>query len=241
MNNKVGVLTVAYKAERFMAANIRQFRSFGLPHYVVCSDRPWRGEGNNDMTMDIVEEEGANLVYINSGVDHQQRNHGLAHMKMQGIEWALVVDTDEFWEEKELYFLLKSLKDDVDVVRAPNMHVYWKTMGLRIQPDPQPDNPVVAIRTNQQFKFSRLTDARNGWTTGAEFHHFSFVRSDEEMRQKISGSEHNHEWIPEWYEKIWTGWTLGDPNLHPVVPSQFADVVFDPAPNEILELFYEPS
>jgi len=64
------------------------------------------------------------------------------------------------------------------------------------------------------------------------------VRTNEEMIQKIAGSEHNHEWIPDWYERVWKKWQRQDTHLHPVVPEQFLSVVDDPAPYEIIDLFF---
>ncbi len=235
MANEVGILTVVHNLDYFVQPNANQFDGMGLPHYFVHSTVPWHGEG----FVEAKFAQGSNVINLLGQFrsDALQRNYGLASMRADGIRWAIIVDVDEFWEQEQIKILLKSLNNGHDVVRAPNMHVYWKSMSGRIYPDPQPDNPVVALRTNQLFTWSRLTDAQNGVTTDAEFHHFSYVRTNEEMQEKIAGSEHNHEWVPDWYEKVWLPWRLADANLHPVIPEQFKYVDINPVPDEILELF----
>ena len=242
MNSKIGVLTVAYNAEDFIKANVKQFKNKNLLHVVVNGQQPWRGKAKrDDKTGDIALANGATVIYsVEQTTDSQQRNIGLQVLANNGIEWAIIADSDEFWEKKELNKLIADIErewDDADIIAAPNMHVYWMDWNHLILPDPQPDKPIVAIKTNKKFSWSRLCNEGRRVNTDAEFYHLSYVRSDEDMLQKIAGSEHKREWIPDWYERVWLKWTETDTNLHPVVPHQFSETIYKPIPKEIGELF----
>jgi hypothetical protein len=114
------------------------------------------------------------------------------------------------------------------------MDVYWRTPDYKIVPV-QHDNPIVAIKTDQEFNFSRLSSVLS-MQSHARLHHMSYVRSDEEMLAKIHSFEHHFEVLGDWYERVWKHWKPEDKNLHPVVPEQFGMAIREPAPDEILEL-----
>lgn len=237
----VGVLTVAFKAERFYKQNIDQFIGV-LPHFIVCAKTSWHGKLKDDTTITKILSYGygaVNTIVGDYTSDAAQRNAGLRYMGRNGFDWAIIVDTDEFWEREKINILLQDIKKYsayVDAISAPNMHVYWKTWEDRIWPDPQPDNPIVAIKTNKEFTWSRLSEGTQRAQTEADFHHLSYVRTDEEVREKMIISEHSHEFVKNWYEEVWKNKNRTH-DLHPVVPSQFAYTEKRPIPEELQELF----
>jgi hypothetical protein len=233
---KIGALTLAFRERDFIKANIKQFDGVDIHHLVVCSNTAWHGDYQRDRTYEFARHAGADVVIQNFGADAQQRNYGLRHLAREGCDWALVVDADEFYTKRNIYKLIDCLDDQYDVITAPRMSVYWKTPEYRIIPDPQPDNPIVAIKTDKEFSWSRLSDEKNRTTTSAHFHHLSYVRSDKEMKIKMGVSEHVGEWIEGWYPNVWEAWTPESENLHPVVPSQFQKTIIRPVPDEIMEL-----
>lgn len=240
MSNKIGVLTVSFNESELIEANIKQFKKFNFLQVIVYSTRAWHGGEKWDQKypVDKWDKNKLNFMVGDFTNDAGQRNEGLSYLWERGIDWTLVVDSDEFWTEDSINKLLKDIeknKNSAKVITAPNMHVYWKTRNKRINPDPQPDNPVVAMRTDQRFRWSRLNDCPERVETQADFHHLSYVRDDEKMRQKMAGSEHAHELIPGWYENVWM--TDRTTNLHPVIPEQFACLSYESVPKEIEELF----
>ncbi len=236
MPDKIAILTVAFRERNFIQACIKQFAGFELRHLIVCSNTPWHGHHDRDDTYNIARKSGADAVLYNFSSDAQQRNYGLRYLQSEGYDWALIVDADEFYTQENINKLLNSLSDRHNVVRAPNMSVYWKTPEYLINPDPQPDLPIVAIKTDQKFSWSRLSDANLGGLTDAHFHHLSYVRSNYDMRVKMDISEHTNEVVPNWYNDVWMTWTPEKINLHPVVPHQFASTSYKPVPNEIRSL-----
>jgi hypothetical protein len=66
-------------------------------------------------------------------------------------------------------------------------------------------------------------------------HHLSYVRTDEDMLKKISTFSHSNEFdFYQWYLTKWLNWTPERLDLHPVVPEQFKQAIYDPLPPEIL-------
>lgn len=234
----IGVLGVAFRAERFISAWCRQLRisdsRFELFPLAVCGEKGWHSDWKQDDTPRIASEEGVHVLEGNWETDSQQRNAGLEYLRDLGCEWALVIDTDEFYTRVGISALVHSLSGPYDVLRAPMMDVYWKSPHFKIKPA-QHDNPIVAIKTDREFSFSRLSQSL-GQESHARLHHMSYVRTDREMLAKIQSFEHHFEILPEWYENVWNAWELGNVNLHPVVPTQFFQAVLEPAPDEILEL-----
>lgn len=232
---KVGVLTVAYNEQRFIGACIKQFKRFNLPHLVLVSAEPWHGPSYQpDGTVDIATSLGAEVICGQWESEAKQRNYGLNHFS--DFDWVLIVDADEFYTHDGLSELSASLETNADAVVAPNMAVYWKTVDYRVNPD-QEDSPIVAIRPHKHF-----LEARQAFVsqvdTKAQLHHLSYVRTDAEMSKKISSFEHAVDFDTErWFNEVWLNWLPGNTNLHPVNPTQFASVSYNPLPTEIQELF----
>lgn len=239
----VAVLTVAFNEEKLIKPCIRQFKyphiKKDLFHFVMVSQRPWRGEYEPDNTAKIALACGADHVRVGKWEDQAtQFNAGLDYLKEIGYEWAIICDADEFYTPNAIEILLHEIEwTQADALRAKHMKVYWKFPEYKITPR-QEDNPIIAIKTDKKFKEKRQADVFSQDST-AELHHFSYVRSDEEMKKKIYSFEHSHEFnLDEWYERVWKKWPERNQNLHPVVPHQFAMAIHSPPPKPILKNFY---
>lgn len=234
----IGILTVAFRARSFIEAWVRQFQvstHADLLPLAVCSVKGWHSEWKQDDTPALAHEAGALVLEGEWADDAMQRNAGLEFLRAQGCEWALIVDTDEFYTSSDVTALLHSLRGPYNAVRAPMMDVYWKTACHKITPV-QNDNPIVAIKTDKKFTFSRLSAGLMSMQSHARLHHMSYVRSDEEMLAKIQSYEHHFEVRSDWYQQVWLKWTPEMQNLHPVVPAQFERADWNAPPDEILEL-----
>ena len=248
MNNKVAALTVAFNEPRLLPSITRQFKRPYLEediyHLVLVSRKPWRGDYEYDPdTAHVAIEHGADLVLTYRWENQaEQFNYGLKALALEGYEWAIICDADEFYTP----FGIKILLDDIELfgdkgqLRAPLMEVYWKNPMLRIY-NKQTDTPVVAISTSQFFSDKRTPTLSEYGETSAMLHHMSYVRTDDEMLKKINSFEHSTEFdLNDWYENKWKNWDLikNNINLHPVVPEQFSHAVRGLAPKEILNNYY---
>lgn len=233
---RIGVLTVAFNEERFIVPCIKQFEFWGFNHLVLVSSKPWHGEYEADNTASIARENTyANVI---SGVWENQAEQFNAGLEtFTNFDWVLIVDADEFYTRDDVkHLIVDMVNTDADVIRAPDMEVYWKTPDFRILPR-QTDNPVVAVRPHVRFTEKRSVDSINSTETDATLHHLSYVRTDEDMLKKIHSFEHSNEFdLDKWYNEKWLDWNnTAEKNfdLHPVVPEQFKKALFNPAPAEI--------
>lgn len=170
----------------------------------------------------------------------EQFNTGLSILQDYGVDWALIVDADEFYTPVDIGRLVGQIRTtEYDAIYASHMNVYWRTPEHLILPE-QYDYPIIAVRTNKRFLNKRHVD-NSVTTTGTHrdlvMHHMSYVRTNEQMKKKIETFEHSHEFNKEaWYKNVWLPWNKDSRNLHPVVPTQFQGVIYKPAPEEVLEL-----
>lgn len=244
MNNKVAALTVAFNEPRLLPVCVRQFKKPYLDediyHIVLISNKPWHGDFSYD-NKGYSQAKGADHIIVDNWKDQsEQFNFGLEVLRKNNFEWAIICDADEFYTSLGINVLL----EDIDLfsesgqIRAPLMEVYWKLPIFRIY-NKQQDTPVVAISTSQIFSNKRTPSLSEYGTTSAILHHFSYVRSNEEMYKKIKSFEHSHEFdTDKWFNEVWLNWEINNKNLHPVVPEQFSHAIYKPAPQKILNNFY---
>lgn len=246
MSNKVAVLTVAFNEPTLIGPCVRQFKGvIPLYHMVLVSENPWRGGIQSDFGLTGVKanDNGAdNVIQGYWSGQAEQFNFGLEILEDMGFEWAIICDADEFYTYHDIGKLLKDInfcdREDMQAIVAPRMDVYWKFPFFKIIPA-QHDSPIIAIRTEERFLDKRHSEVTRRYSAHGTLHHFSYVRSDSEMKKKINTFEHSHEFDTEkWYRNKWQNWNINSEDLHPVVPEQFKKAVFDPAPEEIINNYY---
>jgi hypothetical protein len=114
-------------------------------------------------------------------------------------------------------------------IKAPKMKVFWKTPDYMIFPHDNGEGPIIAVRPSVRFEYARRTNANDFLYSESAMHHFSYVRSDEEMLKKISTFSHAEEFnTMEWYNNVWLKWTPEMRNIHPTVPYLFPEAKYMP-------------
>ena len=235
----IAVLTVAFNEPEFIVPCIKQFDGFNFPHLILVSKKPWRGNHIMDETWVLAKTYNQNGEVI---IDEwpgqaEQFNYGLELLESEGIDWALIVDADEFYTPEDIGRLVGQIRNtDYDAILATHMDVYWKTPEYKVIPD-QNDMPVIAIKTSKRFKNKRevedtviTTNAHRAVT----LHHLSYVRTDKGMKKKIDSFEHSGEFDREqWYNDVWIWWNPDAKFLHPTVPPKFEQALYNPIPDEL--------
>lgn len=151
-----------------------------------------------------------------------QRNWEKDYCHRAGYEWILIIDDDEFYNPKDLINLRKSINSTKDLCVLVPQRVYWKTRDYVI------NNVVLAlpvgVRADKQYAW--FNSARNvivnggGWYTHSSsnvvYHHLSYVRTDEQLLNKIKYFSHaNDHDFEDWYKNFWLTWTPESTNFHP--------------------------
>lgn len=234
---KIGIITNAFNEPNLIKGCIKQFEPFNFKHLVLCSERPWNGSWQRDNTASIAADYGATVLIKDWRTEAEQFNYGLKCLN--NYDWALIVDADERYIQEDIENLIYELENldkiGMSGARTHTMNIYWKTPDYRIDTN-NIYFPVIAVKPSIRFYDKRNSNAMCGHSS-AVLYHFSYVRSDKEMKKKIDSFSHSEEFDKEnWYNNIWLKWTPELSGLHPIVPFEFKGAFYDPAPNEIREL-----
>lgn len=187
-------------------------------HLVLVSDDPWHGEAEPlDRCAEYAETEGARAIVGNWLSEKDQRNFGVKELSKN--DWILIVDTDERYIREEAQKLFRFLENaPLPAYGIGRLKTYWKDTKTIVSPE-ESGGLIVAIRPTVKFTDKRCIDSE--WSflpKDIVMHHLSYVRTNNEMRRKVTTFEHQHEIVKNWYEEKWLN---GKENLHPVNPSSF--------------------
>jgi glycosyltransferase involved in cell wall biosynthesis len=169
--------------------------------------------------------------------EEDARNACLDAARRQGFDWLLVIDADEFYTEQCWEQLLRSLRASAqrDHIITTWFNFFKSSHYVLVERDGsiKSTNAGFALRctSNIRFRHRRLTTAERSQVIDCPCHHYGYVMSDAEMRQKISTWSHAADFNRErWYRLKWLNWTLDTRNLHPVVPTAWRKAVRFPLP-----------
>ncbi len=239
---RVAAVTNAFRCARWLPGAVKQFENAGIDHLILCNSTSWNGGlANDEETMDAAVETGAEVVFGDWRSAKDQFNYALELFENRRCDWALLVDADERWTAEGVRALIRDMETtDYSVIRPASEVRYWRTPYWTIEPAPTYDRAYVAFRTHLRVKNIRWPGSARWKDCPATLHHFSYVRTDEEMLDKITANDdyrdRDHEKLLRWYRERWLGWTPEMTNLHPVHPSQFVRAVYAPAPPELFLL-----
>jgi hypothetical protein len=144
---------------------------------------------------------------------------------LDDCDYVLMLDSDELLLDDDLHTLKELCENRAPAVISVRLHTYWKTTEYVIDP-PEVGTIKVVLRRDVRMVGVREVEAPVH-DTDIYCHHLSYVRSDEEVREKIRLSGHAHEIHPHWFERVWKGWDNNPAleNLHPVHPSAYRRAV----------------
>jgi hypothetical protein len=152
------------------------------------------------------------------------RNAGMQILK--DCDYVFTVDSDEILSDRALEFITSTCEMTRPRALLGGCHTYWKTPDWRIDPPEKLVAPLV-VRKDVRFERLRMFSGEHTIVNQYLFHHLSYVRTDEEMKEKLRLFGHASEVLLGWYEDVWKAWddnhTLE--NLHPTHPSAFKRAV----------------
>lgn len=242
---KIAIITPAYKDESLITACVEQFKPYGLRHLVLVSTKPWGGgtPKGEDFTALLARDAGAE-VYTQYWTDEvSQRNWGLAYL--YDYDYVITIDADEFFIQKDIQRMLDVLNNlDEPCFRTPKIKTYWKTPEYRLEPGDQ-HQPVIVVNPKKCKFYTTREIAKiddnvpEMWRPimPIDLHHFSFVRPDNRIEEKLDifSSIENVDFS--WYDNVWKKWTPeSKENVRPWGIEK-SGVIKDPAPEEIIDLY----
>jgi len=248
---RIAVCTLAFNEPQYIAPCIKQWEGLVGKHLVLVSDVSWNGTTHeDDPTAEIAGAYGADVVVSSWTSEAEQRNYGLELLKE--YDYVLIVDADEFYtradREKIITTLTVSARHPGWTPTERNkMLTYWKTHEYIFDPQDQHiptiavDPKLVTCTEHRQFRV--LRDARDQAVRyneecgeiGVQMHHFSWVKTDEQVLAKIQAYSHADIVGKDWYDTVWLKWTPGDMKIRPYGVEQ-SIATHHPAPQEIIDL-----
>jgi len=155
-------------------------------------------------------------------------------------DYVFMVDSDEIILDEDLKTLRRLCETGQHPVIAVRVRTYWKTPEWRIEP---PEDGVIrmvlqrGIRIEGVREVSAPVHVSDVWCR-----HLSYVRTDEELREKIRLWGHAGEIRAGWFDRVWKRWDAdhGLENLHPVHPEAYRRAVYDPD-QELLKILGLPA
>lgn len=245
---KVAVLTIAYNDEKNLAACVRNWAGVVDKHLVLVSAVPWHGTVYpRDKSFEIAKELGADAILGGWKSEAEQRNYGLDIL--MDYDYVLIVDSDEFFTKEDQQKILQHLREKpMVIVGYPKATVvYWKTPEYVLDPTDECIMPLVIDPKAVKFLKARGLIYREGdgnpndymAQIDATWHHFSYVRTDEQIQQKLTSYEHADEvkGLEDWYENVWKKWEPGSDIFVRPRGREKSIAVYRPAPQEIIDLF----
>lgn len=237
---KFGSVSIAYNEERFIGPHLDHIPL--ADKLVLLSSTPWQGSQDKpDRTEQILEQHHQDTAWIPHDWpnEHTQRNAGQDWY--QDVDWIIVLDPDEFLTWEGWATLIRELENAdprIDAFVCERQFTYWKS-GYVIEP-PEDYKQIIAVRPSVRFVDKRVVNCPYG-TLPVTLHHFSWARTDLEIKSKITHYAHAHELLPNWYTDVWEKWTPEMENLHPLTPPSLKKAVPTTLPEELENLNLWPS
>ncbi len=151
--------------------------------------------------------------------EHDTRNYGMEKLAQLGMGYVFTVDADEIFSVEALTVLKRAVELNTFRSLACRFKTYWKSIDYQIDP-PEVLVATVLVHRDQRFERLRMFEGEQTAINQFAMHHLSYVRTDEEMRQKIATYGHADEVMEGWFESVWKKWDedRAMENLHPTHP-----------------------
>lgn len=230
----IGLVTIAYNEERFIKPFLQHIPDWVDEKLVLVSSKPWFGKPDNqDKTADIARELGATVMEYPWDSEEQQRNTGQNYF--DGYDWVIVLDPDEFLDNKNWEYLKDYLEDsESEAAIVDHQRVFWKDKEVYPHTDYQ---QLIAVKPHVRFTDKRVVET--GYDIApVELLHFSWARTDKEILSKVKHYAHANDFdVDKWYKEVWL--TDKQTDLHPVSPETLKSLIDVKLPPEIEKLWQD--
>lgn len=168
-----------------------------------------------DPRVEVVQGPWAEGEARNAGIDFVGRD----------CDYVFTFDSDEIASVENLERLKHHIARGHRAV-ACYLETYWKTSQWKIDP-PDRIPAAVIVRRDVRFRHMRVLDLEPNIVGERLVHHLSYVRTDEEVTEKLRTYAHAHQIFDTWFEQIWKKWDDDNTlmNLHPINRSSFRRAV----------------
>lgn len=230
---RFGAAILVLNEWRFMPAVIGQLLKVVDRCVILRTRRPFSGAPVSLGPVPILDRR----VEIISGdwkTEHEARNAGMEILTSGKFrcDYVFTLDSDEIITDKNLQFLKAAVVAGQQRALYINFSTYWKTPE-QLLVEAEPSVAPVIVRHDVRFHHLRVVGDGVGTFVNrpsVRCFHLSYVRTDEEVKEKIRLFGHAHEIVRDWYEQVWKGWDSdhGRRNLHPIKPHLYERTIYAP-------------
>jgi hypothetical protein len=242
---KIATHVLLFGQDKWIMKNIEN----SYPHvdkiYISHSVEPWiynssaRNQYRDNFDLNKILESRFNdkveLVLGKWDTEEEQRNSCVDAANRDGMDYLIIHDADEFYNEFDWKSIIKHIEDN------PNFDYYkiawycfWKSFNyilLDASGSKITGYPEFAINLKRGVRFSskRRPNKTESYTIPPVIgicYHGSYVLTNEELLQKINTWGHTNDFNKEyWYNEKWLKWTENMIDLHLVSPSAWSKAI----------------
>jgi hypothetical protein len=245
-HTKIAVHILCFNVDKFLPHVVANCHPYVDKIYLAWSPHSW-GYGNSvvENPTDILSYNltarfpKCEVVEGSWATEEGMRNACVDKARMDGFDWLIIQDADEFYLESSwttILQVLSQLPNEINLLKSTWLNFWKHPSFVLINNDGQTKitNAGFALRLTPQARFinKRLTNysgTRSEAVLNVSCFHYGWVLSDEEMNTKIRTWGHAKEFNPSlWYELKWRRWSPATRNLGTVNPCSWTRAVFYP-------------
>jgi GT2 family glycosyltransferase len=252
MINKFGACYCIYDDHEYLEISLKSIvESVDIVLFLI-SNVPWNGTVcDNRETINKIKDlcSKYSKCCLMEGCwtnEIDQRNFGLKYLFSLNIDYCFVIDSDEIYYKQHFKNIIELINQN------PNydaFHLEWNTYWTKqyyvISPR-EGYQPLICVkvanfvftiirggktrirRLNEYILNEKNNDTYNAILIPQQIaicFHLSYARSNDYIKRKLETNSHAKEFIPDWYNTVWSKWTPESKNLHPVTPHQYQRAV----------------
>lgn len=245
---KIATHILFFNQDKWILRNIEMVAPFVDKIYVAWSELPWsynlaaRDKFKNKSNPELLKQSPyynkIELIIGEWNLDEDQRNACLDAARRDGMDYLLIIDADEFYNQNDLKKIVDDIKlnPNFEYYTTPWM-TYWKDFNhilVNKNGDMISGYPEIAINLKYDNKFIRCRKPSGNKIKQLTSicGHASYVLSDEECWVKINTWGHAHQFNRDaWFKTKWINWDENTINLHPITPKEWYKAI--KIPNEL--------
>lgn len=215
---KIAACYITKDSEEFIEYSIRSV--YDIVSKIIVIDNH-----SKDKTLQILEEmkdpDNKIVVISNDFKDKTEQRNTYCEM-LDGYDYAWIIDSDEVWSNESLRKVEHLIFANPDIPAFQfNFYDFWKDLGHRskgIWETFVGRKSLINLKLTGKIKYNNHTlpvlvndsDIPSVFCQDIYFYHYSYVRTDEQMRKKIdyyvNTGTPGFEQQKNWFETVWLDW-----------------------------------
>lgn len=217
---KIGVSITAFN-EPLIVPIIKQYEDIADRVVVTVSKKPWYGDYEKDNTAyRAVRDTRSYVIHKEWDSEHDQRNEAMDVMR--DMDYIITSHCDTWFTPDDLVAFKNMELEDLHY--TCKVLTYWKDYDTVLYPNI--GLPTLFVRSDAVF--TKMINIQNQLAEPKELpitcYHTSWVKTDEEVLQKIRTYSHADEIQKDWYERVWRNWNDTMTDFGPTNPKDFHSV-----------------